>query len=289
VNLGLQFNPAITLKIFVGSSLNGQTLNIQRSISGSSGWTSDGIVAPGTCVVADGFCVFQATKASYYATTHTVSSGGGGATIMSLSVFNEKNEEILPAQATLTWFTNLPGSTRIVYDTTSHESTFGTAPNYGYANSTVVDTSQTTFHTNLLTGLTPGAAYFWRAISSQGGPEVWGVEMGFITPAVLGQTTQETPAPTPTPSKTPLPSSSVSPSVSPKVTGTLAPEETPIETPSAEVAQTKGNETNQGLLATIGVSPFNWKLILLIILLVGIIWLIVWYLGKGKKKPNYPM
>jgi len=76
-NLGLQFSPAITLKIYVGASFNGQTLTIMRSTSGSSGWTSDG-VSPGTCVVADGICQFTATKASYYATYHTESSGGGG-------------------------------------------------------------------------------------------------------------------------------------------------------------------------------------------------------------------
>ena len=67
--IGLTFNPAITLHIFVGANLNGKTLNVQRSVSGSSGWTNDGIVEPKTCVVTDGYCTFQATKASYYAAT----------------------------------------------------------------------------------------------------------------------------------------------------------------------------------------------------------------------------
>jgi len=81
-SLGLEFNPAISIKIFVGTSLNGQTLDITRSTSGSSGWTGDGIVSPGTCVVASGYCSFSATKASYYVasetTTTTAASPGGG-------------------------------------------------------------------------------------------------------------------------------------------------------------------------------------------------------------------
>ena len=47
--------------------MNGETFNVVRSVDGAGGWTDDGIVAPATCVVADGICSFQATKASYYA------------------------------------------------------------------------------------------------------------------------------------------------------------------------------------------------------------------------------
>ncbi len=71
-NLGLEFNQPITLSIFVGTSFSGQTLNVVRSTTGISGWTSDGIVSPTTCLVANGLCTFQATKASTYATTQTV-------------------------------------------------------------------------------------------------------------------------------------------------------------------------------------------------------------------------
>lgn len=87
-NVGLEFSQPITVNIFVGTALNGQTLNIQRSITGGSGWTSDGIVAPATSLVVNGMITFQATKASFYAATTPnpapapapapVSSGGGG-------------------------------------------------------------------------------------------------------------------------------------------------------------------------------------------------------------------
>ncbi len=84
-NVELNFDPAITLNIFVGASFNGQTLNVQRSTSGTGGWTNEGIGPPTTCVVAGGICTFTATKASTYVATHTSpnsstssSSGGGG-------------------------------------------------------------------------------------------------------------------------------------------------------------------------------------------------------------------
>ncbi|MBI2036831.1 MAG: tandem-95 repeat protein, partial [Candidatus Liptonbacteria bacterium] len=76
----LQFSNPITVRIFVGASLDGQTLNVGRSVTGTGGWTTDGIVPPATCAVDQGLCSFQATKASFYAATTpvVVSSGGGG-------------------------------------------------------------------------------------------------------------------------------------------------------------------------------------------------------------------
>ena len=70
-NTSLKFSKPITISIFVGADLNGETLNIVRSVSGNDSWTSDGIVSPAACVVSEGICTFQATKASYYAAYST--------------------------------------------------------------------------------------------------------------------------------------------------------------------------------------------------------------------------
>jgi len=67
----LEFSKPITISIFVGTDLNGTTLNVVRSITGTDGWTSDGIEGSATCLVEDGLCTFEATKASFYAVTST--------------------------------------------------------------------------------------------------------------------------------------------------------------------------------------------------------------------------
>jgi len=77
-NLGLSFSEPITISLYVGTSLNGRTLTIKRSTSSNGGWTTDGIVAPGTCVVSGGTCTFKTTKASNYASLSVSSSGGTG-------------------------------------------------------------------------------------------------------------------------------------------------------------------------------------------------------------------
>lgn len=68
----LQFSSPVTISIYVGTSLDGQTLNIVRSASTDSGWTSDGIVSSATCVVTAGLCTFQANRTIYFAATRTV-------------------------------------------------------------------------------------------------------------------------------------------------------------------------------------------------------------------------
>ena len=76
----LIFSLPITITLYVGEALNGQTLQVFRSTDGNS-WTTNGIVPPATCVVSAGLCVFQATKASYYTAmweTSPVGNNGGG-------------------------------------------------------------------------------------------------------------------------------------------------------------------------------------------------------------------
>lgn len=68
----LEFSQAITIKIFVGATLDGKTLSVVRSSNLSTGWTQEGIVTPSTCVVSGGWCSFQAINASYYAVLDAV-------------------------------------------------------------------------------------------------------------------------------------------------------------------------------------------------------------------------
>ena len=59
--LNLSFSPAITITINVGSSYNGQTLNVYFQNNGQSDWTG-GL----SCTVANGLCTFQTDHATKY-------------------------------------------------------------------------------------------------------------------------------------------------------------------------------------------------------------------------------
>ena len=61
----LTFTKPVVIDMYIGTEYNGQTLNILRSPSVSSGWTSDGLVST-TCLVSSGFCTFSTNKASYF-------------------------------------------------------------------------------------------------------------------------------------------------------------------------------------------------------------------------------
>ncbi len=70
----LGFSDPITIDVYVGTDLNGDTLDVVRSTALVGGWTNEGIVAPATCVVSAGVCTFQATKASYYAAVKPIAT-----------------------------------------------------------------------------------------------------------------------------------------------------------------------------------------------------------------------
>ena len=70
---------------------------------------------------------------------------------------------------TITWTTDHPATSRVVYDTTSHL-VLDVAPNYGYANSTVEDATLVTDHSVSVSGLNPGTTYYLRSVS-HGSPE----------------------------------------------------------------------------------------------------------------------
>jgi hypothetical protein len=88
--------------------------------------------------------------------------------------------------ATISWITDDLSTSRVVYDTVSHP-VKGSAPNYGYTNSTVeTDNSpKVVNHSVLLTGLTPSTTYYYRVIS-HGSPEAVGEEKSFNTASVGG-------------------------------------------------------------------------------------------------------
>lgn len=175
-NLGLVFSNPITLKIFVGTGLDGQTLSVLRSVDGTSNWTSDGIVAPGKCVVTAGICSFQATKASFYVAAevpvtttdnssgnNSSSSGGSGGGSASAPVCNDAKPGSAPSnlrvvsagnnEVTLGWDKATGPLTYylLAYGLTSGQLQFGN-PNVG--------DKETTSYT--VKGLSSGVNYFFK-------------------------------------------------------------------------------------------------------------------------------
>lgn len=101
--------------------------------------------------------------------------GGGSAGFTSLYIHSEQIANPLATSITITWYTNKPATSRVVYDTVSHP-TIGYAPNYGYAFSNAEDSTKVLFHSMTITGLTPNTVYYFRPISSAS-PEVYGIEL----------------------------------------------------------------------------------------------------------------
>ena len=102
----LVFSNNITIELFVGSNYNGQTLQIRRSTSGLDGdWNTAGLVQT-TCVASEGLCIFQTTRASFFAATATPASaptttgsgGSGGGTFGQVSLTTTEPEEIEPQE-----------------------------------------------------------------------------------------------------------------------------------------------------------------------------------------------
>lgn len=91
--------------------------------------------------------------------------------------------EVQETSTVISWITDFPGTSRVVYDTVSHP-VLGSAPNYGYANSTAVfdESPKVTNHSVSISGLTAGTTYYYRTISAAS-PESVGSEGSFGTPA----------------------------------------------------------------------------------------------------------
>lgn len=152
-------------------------------------------------------------------------------------------------QITITWNTDRPTDSRVVFDTVGHPSLDrGHAPNYDFSfSSGTLDSGGTTSHTVVLTGLNSGTTYYFKAVSSgvpsptiaisdqtfaltlgttgapgpsgASGPQVAGVSIT-SNPIVLGDilginTYTLSPSPSPEPTVSP----SVAPTTSPEVLG----------------------------------------------------------------------
>jgi len=245
----------------------------------------DGLVdrADPNCETPGPYCGDGSCNTSESCSTCSQDCGscGGGFTLgggsVQLLIFNEKLEAIFGTSAIVSWSTNIPATSRVVYDTVPHTSG-GVAPNYGYAYSTVELPMLTTFHIMAITGLTPNTIYYWRPIS-HGSGEALGQELVFAT--VTSETSPpivETPGTpgTPTEGGTPIEGGTPTEGGTPGETGIpelILPGATEIGIPEiTEVG--KGQGMLSGFLAAIG-GFFNLNNFCQILLLVTLILIIL--------------
>ena len=155
---------------------------IRYTTDGTEPTKSTGTVYSGTILVS----VDTVIKAI------TVDSAGNVSPVMTETygiaplISNEASASVTTDSVTITWTTDDLSTSRVVYDTVSHS--LGSGTNYGYANSTVEDTSKVTSHSVTITGLVSGTTYYYRVIS-HGSPESIGDELSFKTTSTTTSTT----------------------------------------------------------------------------------------------------
>ncbi|MCX6764453.1 MAG: VWA domain-containing protein [Candidatus Nealsonbacteria bacterium] len=110
-----------------------------------------------------------------------------------ISIFNARLGDISSTGVTVSWYTNIPATSRVVYGE-QRVSTPGESPTYGYNFSTEEQDieNKVIFHSVIITGLAPDKTYYWRPIS-RGSPEVLGEEeLIFVTePLIPGPVLEE--------------------------------------------------------------------------------------------------
>lgn len=114
----------------------------------------------------------------------TISGGGGGGGgaggfpgSLGLAISNEAATAVTENEALITWGTNKPATSRVVYDTALGVFQPNNPPNYGYAFSTPefngpASVNGNTSHVIPLTGLTTGVVYYYRVISTASPPTI---------------------------------------------------------------------------------------------------------------------
>lgn len=104
------------------------------------------------------------TPTTHYGPIIIETDSDGGAPIIS----NLRATDITSNSVVIRWETDRPATSRVIYDTESHDLSDGPPPNYGYRFSTqTFDTNpKVTEHAVQISGLTPSTTYYFRAVSA---------------------------------------------------------------------------------------------------------------------------
>jgi len=122
-------------------------------------------------------------------------SGGptGGSSYFSgntgLIIFDEASSPVASNQTDITWETNHPATSRVIYSSQyeTHAFDLNNPPNYGYAHSNVEDSSPVVLHSMNISGLVPGVTYYYRVVSR--GSFAVSTEHSFTVPGIMAAET----------------------------------------------------------------------------------------------------
>ncbi|MCX6720409.1 MAG: DUF5011 domain-containing protein [Candidatus Staskawiczbacteria bacterium] len=222
--------------------------------------------------------------------------GGGGITLApELMISGIASTGVTTDTLTLTWTTNLPASSYVIYSAEGENHTLnmadnaGTPPLFGYAHATAeLDTDpKVTSHTVVITGLTPFTNYYFRTVS-RGSLAVSG-EYKVTTPAVLAAATVA--AASEEVSVAPEGAENNGATIAPQieeVAGTEAVSQTEVQTETpAETVVGENQATDDSNLYAAGfmgaAGKYFWPLlIILIIVIIG--YGVYYFIIKRKKK-----
>jgi len=317
-------NPA---DITVGTALSATQLNATASVGGTFVYApiSGTVLSQGAGQTLS--TSFTPTDAAHYnnatatATINVVAApvippvvtgggggGGGGGFIPEpvLFITNVNATSITTNSLTLTWDTNLPSTSYVIYSADGEPRTLnmsdnaGTPPLFGYAHSTTeIDTTpKVLFHTVSVSGLTPLTTYYFRVIS-RGSlatsieykvtmPAVAGVQVavGEVGGSTGGGTTGGTTGGAITGEETP--SGEVTGGTTEGTTGgetTATPEITPVEGSQPVSQDSQGNTVNPFAAGLLGVAgQYFWPLLIILIILGLGYWLFLIFWRRRKKK-----
>jgi fibro-slime domain-containing protein len=108
--------------------------------------------------------------------TGCVTNCGGGGGPVALTIMNERITSTGSTTVVITWNTNLPASSRVVYGL-DPVSSLGVAPLYGYGLTTTTSTPLVTSHSMTIDGIPSAASAYFRPISNTASQQAIGIEL----------------------------------------------------------------------------------------------------------------
>lgn len=166
-----EFEP-IETEIIAMSLTSVSPITVNTTMNWSSDWRPSGL----------GLYCFEVSATDYAGNVEHTAIAGPVAYVPVTEISNESTNTPTQTSFTVNWTTSDPATSRVIYDTVSH-ATLGEAPNYGYAFSTSeqdTDPNKVTFHSVVVSGLTPGTTYYYRVVSAAS-PESVGEEQDATT------------------------------------------------------------------------------------------------------------